>query len=616
MGNMNSPQQLRILHLTDSNRGGSQRYIVDLCRSVNPGLRHFILRVAPDVIGLHDVTGNRLLALDRAELRDGWPALLRASVDELGIGCIHAHALAPLLEAIDAESTADFAHLIVTLHDLRAIDPQFFNSHSIAPAADPQWVARCNETLQRAAALIVPSEWMADVVRTHYPNASPRVVENGIAADPALELDITPPWPASKQVYAVVGAVGAHKGKETLMHVAAAIGDPDVVGVVIGYTEDDSAGWAVPGKLFVHGRYQPAELAGLLSAYHCRIVYFPNIVPESFSYVLSEVWQAGIPAVVPKVGALGMRVERSRAGWLLDDPLDFRRAAALIAELLGPAGAAQVAAAKAALTAHPQAVADVDSMRSQIERIYEAIGMRSATDAAAGWTRLATRFRDARFRDADDSLLDAQWPMLLPEAQRLRAWNAKLVADIAAIESSARRMQVHFAESVARAKALDDDVRELKARNETIEADAATLRAYCDRLEGGIRNQEFDPELGSIRARNAALEQHVVALRKRNLRVEEDVNTLVARNAQLEGDVVALTQRYIELDADVVALKERNLLVESGLASVKERNARVESDAATLHAELVATRARRSELERALSILPASLQNWLLRNAR
>ena len=80
-------------------------------------------------------------------------------------------------------------------------------------------------------------------------------------------------------------------------------------------------------------QYEDGTLAAWLAAYRTETVLFPNRLPESFSYTLSEVWSAGIPVIVPDHGALGDRVERDGGGWLLPAGFDGDEAAAL---WLGP----------------------------------------------------------------------------------------------------------------------------------------------------------------------------------------------------------------------------------------------------------------------------------------
>jgi hypothetical protein len=387
--------------------------------------------------------------------------------------------------------------------------------------------------------------------------------------------------------------------------VAQALNDPGMVGVVIGYTETQlTAGWIVPGRLYVHGRYAPDELPGLLSGYGVKLAYFPNIIPESFSYALSEVWQAGVPVLAPAGGALGERVRRAGAGWLLDDPLDAGAAAAALARLLGPDGASALAAAREKLASPASCVPALAAMRAAVEREYRAHGTPAGGDTDGGWVRLRTLLRPRLLCSADDCALDAEWPALVREEQTLRDWNGKLAGDVAALEAAARQAQ---AELPARSRQLEDDVLLLKARNARIEADAA----------------------GLVR-RNLVLERDSDRQKARNAQVEADAAILSRRNLQLEGNLAGLTQHTIELDSAIVALKERNTLVEAASFALKQRNTRVEQDAAALQTALAATRERMARIDselagkrermarlvRALAALPAAIQNWLLRHAR
>jgi hypothetical protein len=49
------------------------------------------------------------------------------------------------------------------------------------------------------------------------------------------------------------------------------------------------------------------------------LVLYPSAGPETFSYTLSEAWAAGVPVLVPPIGALAERVSESSAGWVMSD---------------------------------------------------------------------------------------------------------------------------------------------------------------------------------------------------------------------------------------------------------------------------------------------------------
>ena len=116
--------------------------------------------------------------------------------------------------------------------------------------------------------------------------------------------------------------------------------------VVIGYTDRVHEAWqSDDARLTVHGRYDPIDLPELLEHYGARLVLFPSMGPETFAFTLSEVWAAGLPVLVPPIGALVERVGDHGAGWVLDER-EWRDEARLldrIVSLVAPANAAALA---------------------------------------------------------------------------------------------------------------------------------------------------------------------------------------------------------------------------------------------------------------------------------
>ncbi len=84
--------------------------------------------------------------------------------------------------------------------------------------------------------------------------------------------------------------------------------------------------------------------------YRVKLVAFPSTGPESFSLTLSEAWSAGLPAIVPPIGALAERMRASGAGWVWTDA-EWRSDDAMlarIAELVDAAKSDALAAAGSA----------------------------------------------------------------------------------------------------------------------------------------------------------------------------------------------------------------------------------------------------------------------------
>jgi glycosyltransferase involved in cell wall biosynthesis len=85
-------------------------------------------------------------------------------------------------------------------------------------------------------------------------------------------------------------------------------------------------------RLMIHGPYERETLIPKLRAAGVDVALFMSIAEETFSYTLSEAWCAGIPALVPRWGALGERVEQTGFGWAIE-PHSAAAAAAKLTEL-------------------------------------------------------------------------------------------------------------------------------------------------------------------------------------------------------------------------------------------------------------------------------------------
>jgi hypothetical protein len=76
------------------------------------------------------------------------------------------------------------------------------------------------------------------------------------------------------------------------------------------------------------GRYAHADLPRLLRDFDPHFVFFPGVWPETYCYVLSEIWALGYPAVCLDIGVIAERIRETGAGVVL--PYDHE------AELLLP----------------------------------------------------------------------------------------------------------------------------------------------------------------------------------------------------------------------------------------------------------------------------------------
>ena len=365
-----------VLHLSAATGGGVERYIRDL--AANAPARHYCWHIGPGLDALEDIPAHRFWPLENSS--DGNAAALARWLRASEIGIVHLHGVDEASrERLGRIERAMAIPWIVTLHDLSFVNPSAFELPSL-PAPDAAWLEEVAKTLARAAAIVVPSEFLRGIARRHLPALSIELVAPGLPLDQAvIERHVPAEFAAQRpqHVVAIVGAIGPHKGSALLADLVAALAGSDIGLVVIGYTDTEiTRGWRVAGRYYVHGAYLDADLAGLLAAYRVEVALFMNRMPESFSYTLSEIWAAGIPAVVPDEGALGERVAKQGGGWRLPPGHSAAAAAKLLRQLFSPEYTAELARVKSQIDPHDGTrIPTLAAMSSAIDALYQRFGL-------------------------------------------------------------------------------------------------------------------------------------------------------------------------------------------------------------------------------------------------
>jgi len=345
-----------VLHVVHPRGGGTEKYVQEAIATSRDRCRHYVLRILPDRWRLTDTEagtettvpvnydaprhGNRgspgwlrsmcaWLRIDVAHVHsavgsgDDLVALLR----EAGVPyCYSAHDMylaCPTVYLIDStgrycDATTDLAACRACIAHFEALD------HDIEG-----WRARYRTFLEGAGRILAPSQWAQATLEKYYPGIvitrtphepppehAPRALEitNGLAL----------PQDECRHI-GVLGAIGPEKGSRRLDALVERIRArrlPLRI-VVLGYTDRENR-WQSDDQVFtVHGRYEPAEIEALFDHYRIPLAFFPTEWPETFSYTLSEAWQAGRPALVPPRGALQERVDATGAGWTIAQWPDY-----------------------------------------------------------------------------------------------------------------------------------------------------------------------------------------------------------------------------------------------------------------------------------------------------
>jgi len=302
----------RVIHLVPPGGGGVDRCVRD------------IVRLRPGDLIVHVTDSQCVLEQpDRAQFTPLAPADLSRLAGSGALGgpsILHAHStVAAVRQVCGSLSAATGAPTVLTLHDIWFADPTLvsdeleqrlaFARAAVARTAPSAFIIeRARQALGDAA----PCTWIANGVDALRP-----IDEAGIALSAAARQACG----VAGFPIAVIGAIGEHKGLTALETVARLLPDGQRV-VVLGYTERQlKQGWAVEGRIWVHGSFEPDELPVLVKRYSSRLAFFPPGMPESFCYALSDAWMSGLTVLAPDHGALGERV-RHHGGGALYPPQD------------------------------------------------------------------------------------------------------------------------------------------------------------------------------------------------------------------------------------------------------------------------------------------------------
>ena len=133
----------------------------------------------------------------------------------------------------------------------------------------------------------------------------------------------------------VLGRMQTGKGQQLLLSALAGL-TPHVQVYLVGTGKSGEAFFGREGVDVVLD-YKREELAALLAEIGPDFAALLSVVPETFSFTLSELQQMHIPVVATRVGSFPDRVEHGKTGWLVDP-----EPAALVSQVKELCGAPQL----------------------------------------------------------------------------------------------------------------------------------------------------------------------------------------------------------------------------------------------------------------------------------
>lgn len=539
----------RLLHIVSARGGGMCRFARDLLATgdalLHVGGETWVLE--PGSAGSPARFLPYRLPGPADEAADWLDALLAAHA----LDAVHLHyldaATLPLMEAWSARGRPWLA----SLHDVGFLCADAFASEAAVPPADGEWAGRWREVLARSGAITAPSRFLANAFARTCVGLRATVVEPGVDWPEPIAV----PGDRPLRSIAVVGALGAHKGKQRLLRWLA---HPDAAAyrwTLVGYTEDQlQPGWIAEGRMWVHGPFDAAQTANWLRHYAVDLVLFPNQLAESFSYALSDVWAAGVPVLVPDCGALGERVRAHGGGALLADPddaaalmrqLDQMRASALVAEWK-----TQIQSRRAAMA--PSKPGMVAAMDAQYARLPSTRGGNPATAMARLQPWLRAQLDEVVFRHENIRLAR--------DYAQVRAWADKQAADVRRLQADLDVLGGVRAQLDALIAQRDGDVAALRQRNAEVEAMAASLAARNGEVEANAARMQ--QQLAALDDAVAQRDSVIAELSARRAALIAQLNDEQARAAQLQQcsdqratEIAIMHQRINALEMELRPLR-------------------------------------------------------------
>jgi GT2 family glycosyltransferase len=391
------------LHLTHSWGGGVAQWVQSFIEA-DPSGQHFQLRSEGPQAGqgtaqrLSLYLGNELNSpvarwwlnpsiLSSTETHPQYRKILNYICARYGIGRVMVSSLVG--HSLDAFSTN--LPTLQVLHDyfpawpLLDVHPQNFLSspreqrleralqdHQLLPdfqdrkagewlaLADAWRVALAKNNVQ----LVAPSQSVIHMLRMldeRWQSNDISMIHHGVP-DLLLEGQILPRERIDTRLRVVIpGRVQESKGQSLLLEALDRL-TPFAHITLLGAGKNGEAFFGKPGVNVIL-QYQREELPGLMQSLAPHVAALLSIVPETFSYTLSEMKQMGIPVIATKLGSLAERIDDGKDGWLIEPSAD-----ALVARVK------ELAADRSALSAVRNALRDTDSFSAAaMVEAYDAI---------------------------------------------------------------------------------------------------------------------------------------------------------------------------------------------------------------------------------------------------
>ncbi|MGP8069505.1 MAG: glycosyltransferase [Candidatus Bathyarchaeia archaeon] len=206
--------------------------------------------------------------------------------------------------------------------DLHRCDLCLNARYELKPGFQQKWRETCRAMLELADRIIVPSEYQRDLYTRvlSFDRKRINVIEHAIPSRQTVSFNV--PRDVKTLRVGFVGHIDEKaKGRNLILKLLQENTNGNIEWHFFGEGSDirghlRNANINPLGKLVFHGYYKEGDLPSNLANADITVVVIPTIAYESYSYVLTEVWQAGIPVIATEIAAIGARIRKNGGGWL------------------------------------------------------------------------------------------------------------------------------------------------------------------------------------------------------------------------------------------------------------------------------------------------------------
>lgn len=338
------------LNLNDKNItsiGGTTLHVLDIIKNIKQNANCYVLTIINNHYSLIVFDGESQKIYDlnlcvRVKHFDKYDFdfmnLLFDLIKNLEIDLVHIHHFKNF--PCDLQFLPKKIKTIVTLHDYYSICPKIelinykgnlclngkkLNCNDCMKLANIDLETRntaIKNLLEGADMVIAPDESVLKEFEHYIKLKNKKIIPHGVNIESFGKLIKNKKQNFKEKNIAFVGVITQHKGLNIVKDLINHNKEENTTYHFFGLSNDAYLNENHNNYIY-HGTYKQTDLPRLLIKNKIDLVLLPSILPETFSYTLSETILAGIPCVSYNLGAIANRIKKDGIGWVINKKENF-----------------------------------------------------------------------------------------------------------------------------------------------------------------------------------------------------------------------------------------------------------------------------------------------------